>query len=61
MGEVIDRYQLNLFCKCLSCENFQQNLVPHSCEAYPKRNGIPPKIWNGKNEPCEHFIKKVNK
>ena len=55
--DTIDRYKLNLFCVCLDCKKFQdrQKLVPHSCQAYPKQNGIPPKIWNGENANCEHF------
>lgn len=54
----IDRYRLNLYCTCLECENFKPNLVPHSCKAYPKRNGIPPKVWNGENAECKYFKSK---
>ena len=58
--DTIDRYKLNLFCRCLECRKFQerQKLVPHSCQAYPKQNGIPPKVWNGENAYCEHFESK---
>ena len=54
---VIDRYKLNLYCTCLGCEQFQpskKERLPHSCNAYPKQNGIPPKVWNGEYEKCEH-------
>ena len=54
----IDRYKLNLFCTCLECKNFKPSLIPHSCNAYPKRNGIPPKVWNGEYEKCEHYESK---
>lgn len=56
MINTIDKYKLNLYCTCLNCKkkNYDgQNA--HSCKAYPERNGIPPKVWNGKNEKCEHF------
>lgn len=55
---VIDRYKLNLFCTCLGCEQFQpskKERLPHSCNAYPKQNGIPTKVWNGEYEKCEHY------
>lgn len=52
----IDRYKLNLFCTCLGCKkkNYDGKKA-HSCAAYPKRNGIPPKVWNGEYEKCEHY------
>ena len=31
---------------------------PYSCKQYPKRYGIPPEIWNGKNKKCPYFEKK---
>ena len=60
MGCVVDGYHLNLECVCLKCENFKQRskLIPHSCKAFPKRNGIPPKVWNEKNADCECFEEK---
>ena len=61
MFNVIDRYILNLYCRCADCENFKPSLIPHSCLAYPVRDGIPPKVWNGKYTECEHFIPKENK
>lgn len=58
MGYVIDRYRLNLYCRCLGCANYRICRVPHSCKAYPKENGIPPKVWNGENAQCEYFKEK---
>lgn len=56
MITVIDRYKLNLYCICLDCEKKSYDgKAAHSCQAYPKRNGIPPKIWNTENAKCEYF------
>lgn len=54
----IDRYKLNIFCICLDCKHFNLPGIPNSCKAYPKQNGIPPKIWNGKNAKCPYFEEK---
>ena len=58
MINTIDKYRLNLYCKCLECEQFQpskKGRLPHSCNAYPQENGIPPKVWNTENAQCEHY------
>lgn len=56
MFNTIDRYKLNPYSRCLTCEKRKQGEYAKSCKAYPKQHGIPPKIWNGKYEECEHFI-----
>ena len=53
-GITIDRYKLNLYCRCLDCKKYN-DIPAHSCKKYPKRDGIPSKVWNGKNEDCEFF------
>lgn len=55
MGQVIDRYKLNLFCRCLECEQYKgaKNDFVKYCGAY--KTGIPPEIWNGRNVECKHF------
>lgn len=51
----IDRYHLNLFCKCLKCSKRGVKGFYKACKAYPKNNGIPPEIWNGKDAYCEYY------
>ena len=59
MIDTIDRYKLNLYCKCLQCKNKSyEGKKAHSCKAYPEQNGIPPQIWNKKNAECEYFESK---
>lgn len=56
-GQVTDWYHLNLFCVCLDCkkrDSYAKN-GPHSCPAYPNRNGIPREIWNTPHAHCEYF------
>lgn len=55
MGEVIDRYHLNLYCTCLSCENLFKGNYARSCKQYNYRNGIPPEIWNTENAQCPYY------
>lgn len=57
MFDTIDRYKLNLYCRCLECKNLQYGEKFKSCKAYPEENGIPPKVWNGKYAECEHFVR----
>ena len=58
MSQEIDRYQLkSLFPICQDCNKIKFDGIPYSCEAYPKKNGIPPEVWNGKNVKCPHFEK----
>ncbi|HBH93781.1 MAG TPA: hypothetical protein DDX70_11350 [Bacteroides sp.] len=58
-GYEIDKYKLNIFCTCLKCNNFNLPGIPNSCKAYPKRDGIPAQIWNGKNAKCPYFDEKA--
>lgn len=51
----IDRYKLTLFCTCIDCSKRGKPGLAHSCSAYPKRNGIPSKIWNTDHAECEYF------
>lgn len=56
MENTIDKYKLNLYCRCLECKKKKYDgKQAHSCEAYPKQNGIPPEVWNGKNAECKYF------
>lgn len=55
MSYIIDRYKLNLYCRCMECKKRNHEGNVHSCKAYPKTNGIPPKVWNEENAECEHF------
>lgn len=63
MGVEIDKYHLNMYCICLECQkrNRSSKGPAHSCEAYPKKNGIPSKIWNSENAECPHFVKENTK
>lgn len=55
MRQTTDKYKLNLFCTCLTCENRNRDGLAYSCKEYPEQMGIPPKIWNTENAQCEHF------
>lgn len=55
MFDTIDKYKLNLYCTCLSCNKRKQGEKAHSCAAFPDRNGIPAKVWNEENAKCEHY------
>ena len=55
MSQEIDRYKLSLFPICQNCNKIKFDGIPYSCKAYPKKNGIPPKIWNGENVKCPYF------
>lgn len=55
MIEAIDTYKLCLYCKCLNCKKETITKEPYSCSIYPERRGIPPKIWNNKDEVCDYF------
>lgn len=54
---IVDRYQLKMLSICQRCKK-KNNAVPHSCEAYPKRDGISPELWNAKRFDCEYFDEK---
>ena len=41
----------------MNCKNETIKSEPYSCKQYPKRYGIPPKIWNKKETKCP-FLKK---
>ena len=58
MSYRIDGYNLNLYCRCLECKNRNHEGKAHSCKAYQKENGIPPKVWNGENAECKYFKSK---
>ena len=54
----IDRYELNLLCRCTLCKKYEENRENRprgSCEAYPKEKELPPRIWNGDMTECEYF------
>lgn len=55
MGYEIDRYKINLYCRCLDCKKYKPSKIPYSCKAFPKRNGIPQKVWNGRDAKCKYF------
>ena len=55
MSSTIDKYKLCLYCKCLNCKNRENAKAAYSCKIYPKRYGIPPKVWNDKDTKCEHY------
>ena len=55
---VLDRYELNLYCVCFDCNNRNSEGNMRSCKAYPKKNGIPPEVWNTENAECKFFISK---
>ncbi|RHA69792.1 hypothetical protein DW927_02995 [Roseburia intestinalis] len=60
MSREIDRYQLkSLFPICQDCKKIKFDGIPYSCKAYPKKNGIPPEIWNGKVKKCDHYEPKT--
>lgn len=58
MIDTIDKYKLNLYCTCLGCEKRNHEGNAHSCKAYPKSDGIPKEVWNGKNAECKYFMEK---
>ena len=46
---------------CHDCKKKNRNSedpVPHSCVAYPKRDGIPPEVWDGSKRECKYFERK---
>lgn len=56
---VIDGYHLNLYCKCLNCDNWRvrhPELPPYACKAYPKYRGIPKEVWNKPDSECRYYI-----
>ena len=55
MSSTIDKYKLCLYCICLNCKNRENAKAAYSCKIYPKRYGIPPKVWNDKDTKCEHY------
>ena len=53
---------ITLLFACLSitgCKKIKFDGIPYSCKAYPKKNGIPPEIWNGKVKKCNHYEPKT--
>lgn len=55
MGEIIDKYHLNLYCICINCKNREINGKAYSCPTYPKEKGIPSEIWNSEEAECPFF------
>lgn len=58
MGEVIDKYHLNMYCVCSKCMKKQEGDYAYSCKEYNREKGIPAEIWNGKNMDCPYFQSK---
>lgn len=58
MQKSTEKYKLCLHCKCMNCKNETIKSEPYSCKQYPKRYGIPPKIWNKKETKCPYFEEK---
>ena len=57
----IDRYIWRIMSICHDCKKknrSKENPVPHSCEAYPKIDSIPPEIWNAEVRECPYFERK---
>ena len=48
-----------IFPICQDCNKIKFDGIPYSCKAYPKKNGIPPEIWNGKVKKCDHYEPKT--
>ena len=57
MCRIDDRYNIKLSGLCCKCIK-RNSSPPHSCEAYPVTNGIPPEIWRGDIKECQHFENK---
>lgn len=55
MGEIIDKYHINLFCICRKCKKRENSKKAYSCTEYPKRKGIPAEIWNTENAQCPYY------
>lgn len=58
---VTDRYMWSIMSICHDCKKKsrnKENPVPHSCEAYPKKDGIPSEVWDGSKRECRYFEKK---
>lgn len=55
MGEIIDKYHLNMFCICSKCKKKKEGDYAYSCKQYNKEKGIPAEIWNKENAECPYF------
>ncbi len=51
---IVDKYLVKINSLCRQCEN-KNNAIPHSCKAYPKKDGVPVKIWNAEIQECLYF------
>lgn len=54
---IVDWYRTKLFSLCRQCKK-RNYKVPYSCQAYPRREGIPVEIWNAKILECPYFEKR---
>jgi len=49
-----DSYNMRLSGLCCKCKK-KKSTPPHSCEVYPQKNGIPPKVWRGDIKECGYY------
>ena len=54
---IVDKYLVKINSICRQCEN-KNNAIPHSCKAYPYKDGVPVKIWNAEVLKCPYFMQK---
>ena len=57
MCKIDDRYNVMLLGLCCRCKK-KKTIPAHSCEMYPKQNGIPAEIWRGDMKECPYFQSK---
>lgn len=51
---VIDKHKRGLMSPCNRCKKIE-SFEEHSCKHYHGTDKIPPEIFSGKTEECEHF------
>lgn len=56
-GFVIDRYVRGIMSPCNRCSKMV-SFSEHKCEGYPKKDGIPPKVYSGREKSCSYFCEK---